>query len=658
MPPNIQPRDSIYYLSSLASALQNSELSNETSANRDDTLATNLSGVGRTLNHLSTSLTRGISTEPSKIIAVTACVLESGVSVAIATSPYVSLSDSATISPSSSAGVEEESGQNPSESDGASPCEPLRSVSKDESNSIPSSATTEVERMVFARNSSDAAGQHSLINLDSDAVSLPLLDTILALKSCGPDSIPVPTEFPDFVAESFSLLRSAAARLSSHPSTADIREAVCLYFLSACRPKLENRMGTIESSYDLSKLLTGRPPNARRTELSSLGSMPKERSLSFSTPAMCTPGGRFWFLAVHPENALVDKDMKHVYEASVTLHDFVQKIPVALWAMNSLADHLEIVEKRFVASMQHTDLDVSPAALKSRNSDDIEEEDGIDETLPEGNSFCQFSTDSFIKLAFSSRGRLNAAAVPECVVFKRVVDAVCAWTTGPTHLLRSKIARSPIVTSVSILDLPSAPISAISYKDLIAYWSKTTHWSSAKLKKATSAIQRIRDQDLDRVKGACHCEAGLMASLLLRSNPDHSPVNEPSAVSRAFQNLQCPASPIMIGVAKKCCPVCRMLSESLRSRHQLSIELPGQHSRYFPWVPPHWLPIDVLQDVEARLLQVVTSMLMEEEHLASSRSSTPASDNSASSEEHRGPSARHKAFFIQATSGVAPDKKL
>ncbi|KAF8183783.1 hypothetical protein K438DRAFT_1937442 [Mycena galopus ATCC 62051] len=488
-------------------------------------------------------------------------------------SPQVSPSNSPTISPSSSAGVEEES------------------------KPISSSATTEHERIVFARNSSGAAGQHSFININSDAASLPLLDTILALKSCGPESISVPAEFPDFVAESFALLRSGAARLSSHPPTAGIREAVCLYFLSACRTKLENRLGTIESSYDLSKLLDWAPTEHEKDRTASTPVIIKSPTLRYSLavaevhvegeePVVFDADNvHSWWKALvfclsALKTGLVNKDMKFVYKESVALHDLVQKVPVTLWAMSSLGDHLQACREK---------------ALKHRNDDDIKEEDGIDESLPE-------------------EGRLNTA-VPECAVFKRAVDAVCAWTTGPTHLLRSKIVRLPIVASVSILDLPSAPISAISYKDLIEYWSKTARWSSEKLKQATSAIQSSRARDVDRAKAAWHCEAGLMASLLLRSNPDLSPVDKPAVVSRAFQNLQCLTSPIIIGVAKKCCPVCRMLSESLRSRYQLSIELPGQHSRYFPWVPPHWLPMDILQDIEARLLQVVTSMLMDGEHL-------------------------------------------
>ncbi|KAJ7064991.1 hypothetical protein C8F01DRAFT_784542 [Mycena amicta] len=290
------------------------------------------------------------------------------------------------------------------------------------------------------------------------------------------------------------------------------------------------------------------------------------------------------------QTALTEKNIKFVYMASGRLHTIVKNIPVSFWALSSLGCHLQHCRKK---------------ALNDGDDDETKDKDGINETLP-------------------AEGYL-VAAIPECVVFKRVVDAVCAWTTGPTNLLRSKIARSPLVASVSILDLPRAPIRKISYPELIDHWMKTTKWSGAKLKKVTSATQHIRDKDLEQQKGASHCEAGLMASLLLPSNPDVSSVDEPRVVSRAFENFESAAShlhylnpniifhidPITIGVAKKCCPLCRILSDSLSQHYKLSIELPGQHSRYFTWVAPHWLPPHILQDIEARLLRVVTSMLMD-----------------------------------------------
>ena len=66
--------------------------------------------------------------------------------------------------------------------------------------------------------------------------------------------------------------------------------------------------------------------------------------------------------------------------------------------------------------------------------------------------------------------------------------------------------------------------------------------------------------------------------------------------------------PIAIGVAKKCCPVCRMLMEILRSKFQINLHIAGSHSRYHPWVPPQWLTEPVLQELEKELLTEVADM--------------------------------------------------
>lgn len=73
-----------------------------------------------------------------------------------------------------------------------------------------------------------------------------------------------------------------------------------------------------------------------------------------------------------------------------------------------------------------------------------------------------------------------------------------------------------------------------------------------------------------------------------------------------------------------------MLAEIIRATHALDLELPGRHNRYHPWVPPHWLPDSILIKLEAELLHIVTRMATVRDHLASSRASSPSSDDSAS----------------------------
>jgi hypothetical protein len=116
--------------------------------------------------------------------------------------------------------------------------------------------------------------------------------------------------------------------------------------------------------------------------------------------------------------------------------------------------------------------------------------------------------------------------------------------------------------------------------------------------------------------GACHCEAGLMASLLLHSRlakdvpTDLEEAEKGEAVGlpelAIFTNVfgteasfytvshlfltsfvQDITGKHTIGVAKKSCPLCRMLSEILKEKYGLEVTLPGQHTMFFPWVPPY-----------------------------------------------------------------------
>ncbi|KAJ7071852.1 hypothetical protein B0H15DRAFT_85349 [Mycena belliarum] len=127
------------------------------------------------------------------------------------------------------------------------------------------------------------------------------------------------------------------------------------------------------------------------------------------------------------------------------------------------------------------------------------------------------------------------------------------------------------------------------------------------------------------MRGACHSEAGLMAAILsgMKSNDD--------AQLESAAELR-----MAIGVAKKCCPICRMLSEQALEQYDVHVELPGRHSRYHPWVAPHWLPRQITAELESRLILIVHGMTKHMKDLHSSRSSSPSSDRSDSEDEDEG----------------------
>jgi hypothetical protein len=64
----------------------------------------------------------------------------------------------------------------------------------------------------------------------------------------------------------------------------------------------------------------------------------------------------------------------------------------------------------------------------------------------------------------------------------------------------------------------------------------------------------------------------------------------------------------------------------------MNIEFAGSHSRFHPWVPPHWLPVSVLETIETALLIKVTEMVQEKRHLFGSRASSPSSISIKSSD--------------------------
>ncbi|KAJ7292801.1 hypothetical protein C8J57DRAFT_1267136 [Mycena rebaudengoi] len=200
-----------------------------------------------------------------------------------------------------------------------------------------------------------------------------------------------------------------------------------------------------------------------------------------------------------------------------------------------------------------------------------------------------------------------------------MLEAVCAWSTAARYLLAGPISREEIPIYISIVDLPRQPIQEHSQLDLLEHWGQLAGWSKP-LRNAVT--KKLRPMDLRTDRGAVHCEAGLVASLLLRRHTVdvHSP--EPPVLTEAFAHLtaKLPDAERAIGMAKKCCPMCRLLIETLQASPTfLRLEYGGGHSRFHPWVPPHWLPSSVLEDLEKRLLHRVSDMVSIGAHLEGSR---------------------------------------
>ncbi|KAJ7127146.1 hypothetical protein C8R44DRAFT_115449 [Mycena epipterygia] len=204
---------------------------------------------------------------------------------------------------------------------------------------------------------------------------------------------------------------------------------------------------------------------------------------------------------------------------------------------------------------------------------------------------------------------------------------MCEWSTGPRALLQSPITTSPIPIEVLVADLPRGQITVETSQALMARWAELGGWSDS-IK--ASVLAALALSPLDAQKGACHCEAGLI--LLRAKSKEVTAIETPKVLKEMLKALGDKningQSAFTIGVAKKCCPLCRHLGELLQKTYKLRFDLPGRHSVYRPWVPPAWLPTDILEDLETKMLEVIEKMVAKHDHLRSSRVSSPGSDPS------------------------------
>ncbi|KAJ7292872.1 hypothetical protein C8J57DRAFT_8813 [Mycena rebaudengoi] len=234
-------------------------------------------------------------------------------------------------------------------------------------------------------------------------------------------------------------------------------------------------------------------------------------------------------------------------------------IPIALWSSPSLIAHLET---RYFA---HTTY-----AATEKEEEEEEEEDliSVDDT--------------------------DMSKAPHiCLLFYRSVQAVCAWNRCARYLIGSTIAQNQVPIHLSMLDLPREPVNAHSAQELLARWTPRADWSESLLDQLKVELDLLQPLRADS-KGAVHCEAGLVMALYLHQQRDRTDLDavEPEIVTKAFASLseateKLPQYPAFaIGIAKKYCPICKMLIDILQNNDtSFKIEYGGNHSRYYPWPP-------------------------------------------------------------------------
>ncbi|KAF8214962.1 hypothetical protein K438DRAFT_1954970 [Mycena galopus ATCC 62051] len=446
--------------------------------------------------------------------------------------------------------------------------------------------------------------------------------------------------FERYVTLGLRLLRSGAARIRISPSSASkTRVRVIQFFVGACFDKIQARFNVLREMYPFDALrgwgpLEGEEIPSLDVKISNLAvqTLLAEAKLSDNLFRFDSSNAAVWWnrlillllqMASHAKARKGDENINDVAAASETLHAFLRVIPSVFWSIPSLM-----------------------ALLCNCRSSELQTEDE-----EEAEAFAEADESSIFNV------------MPEVRAFYRGLHAVCAWTTGAKYIMSSAIGKSKAPLSLSIVDVPREDVPVHSPEALAARWTKQGHFPPSIHRKIAEKLSSFREdaqrkeadarrwaalatamtQDAaemvdpattedptETVTGACHCEAGLIASIYLRQQDLQ--LDEPAVLTDAFAEFDA-ANPT-IGVAKKCCPTCKILIDVLRTKNHLKVDIAGAHSRFSTWVPPTWLPVEVLDQLEQRLLKVVEKIIMANSHvLRGSCASSLVSDRSGSGED-------------------------
>ncbi|KAJ7080505.1 hypothetical protein C8R44DRAFT_824120 [Mycena epipterygia] len=614
----------VYWLSRLAASLQrDKQVFDETPLNKNDIRTSTDASVGRTLNHLCTCLTRGTQSEASQAVAVTIGTYQvNGVAVQVfgtpESTPYV------TPSLSSTSGVR---------------------VGQDAGSAVDG----EWSASSVARD--DLSGKYSFTVIGpEDQDALALIEKIIHRPHPMPNNwIPPSENFSSYVVRSLGVLRAAATLLKQTPGDPLVRRAVCIFFLSACLPKMRSRVNAFAAIYPPAQLRTWRMDTSDTSvvaagvevtdglveaALKKAGLVGKGQGRTFTFNADTIAS---WW------NALVDLlqmlrtqtskrvDTPQIVITSRAIHFFLRKVPNQLWRLDSLNRHLRECRELFAAK--------SPLNSRSdlSSTDDTAERDTAEEKLAIAEEVTALN-DPIVM------GEPTSQALPHCFSFYRATDAVTAWTTGPLALLGSRLAATTPTLNLMVVDLPRARVLPTTVEELVECWTQSG-WTDLQ-RTSVAQASTSADPSTPPTDGACHAEAGLIASVLVRTKPrpqsradvqsgdgigqdeqsgKQGDGGEQGDLAKVFASMfdeSASELKLVIGVAKKCCPVCRILVEVVQRDYQLKLDLPGQHGRFHPWVAPAWLPIPVLVEIEKRLLAVVAELV--DSPLPGSRASSPA----------------------------------
>ncbi|KAJ7757503.1 hypothetical protein B0H16DRAFT_1536844 [Mycena metata] len=710
--PSLRAR--VYWLTAAISHLQLPAY-DETSGNQNDTAQEGLSAAALFHAHLATLLTRGKSSESTRIIAVTSGTTTSGNEVIqIFSTPDNSPNTSPDISPSTS-----------SNDNTIAPEKPARTTT-----------------LIISRNSNPNTIEGST---NVEAIVLPQLsNTLMVLRELVTQQraqkedyarVKIPNDFPAFTTQVLEVFGTAAGLQSSEPNqTPAILAAISLYAVLCGTKKLLSLIKAFKGLYH--DLREWTPLEEEK------GSMPRQEIIildHFARQFLNNNGintgsndkflfngsnmAAWWTVLIDMIDAysVLAIQREHIFVAAYSgaLRVLLRSFPGRFWAQESLQSHLvtdRAVAKR-AAETAATKRATGGKKVRADGPAAADDKSAVPEHAPANNNAAGNQQDHPANVddnnasagSAASHRRADPANIdndtagneqghpananadelayveeddneeddtakaiedesldvldptlaaqsrrhvprPECWAFVRGVAALSAWTAAASSIANTLLKRQNSTFNVTLVDLPRQAIPDIPVAEITAFWAAQRGWSTSQSLKVSETLGSIKDHVS---KGACHAEAGLLASFLRCARPQvskdkledagaermglpvegytgseepegHIPDGHEAAFARLFPGGIFPAHQ-SIGVAKKCCPVCRILVKVTQTRLTTRLELPGQHGSYHPWVPPDWLPTSVLLEVEDRLLNVLEKLMVKPEEYLGSRSSSPAS---------------------------------
>ncbi|KAJ7228190.1 hypothetical protein GGX14DRAFT_554290 [Mycena pura] len=361
-----------------------------------------------------------------------------------------------------------------------------------------------------------------------DAKALSLIYVDRAFKNRPDVAIPSP-DFAPYVVQSLRVLRGAAAAGLNTSEDANVRRAICFYFVASCLGRLKSRAKAFSKVYQLEELLGWANQKDlsikaeefsidnslvelgfKQTELQSIKDTGRERIFELNT--LTAPA--CWKVLISLFKTLMNlignpADVSGIVQVSVAIHHLLKQLPTQFWKLPSLNKHLaDCWERRSRTSCQTAPPPHTKMSRDFHPSTPI----GTEEFAREDEQAIQDEAEDINNLPAT---RPLSDALPFCRSFYQAANAITAWTTAPMALLRSRISTASPPIDVTIVGLPQLPISTTTVQELVGCWDQSGMWTTAQRDTISKALASI-DPSTTPPLGACHAEAGLIASALVQ----------------------------------------------------------------------------------------------------------------------------------------------